>query len=138
MLPKEQREALMQKLRYYFAGPDTTNPFMKRQGAIRVFAGEEEGVYGWLASNLLQGTLGTDNTWGVVDLGGASAQITYRCSSEDILSNTYEVALTDMKAERIGEERATKSQPGTIRLFTHSFLYFGQQQSALRLDAKII
>merc|ERR1712070_1263719 len=32
----------------------------------------------------------------------------------------------------------TPDRPGSVRLFTHSFLYFGQQQSMLRLDALLI
>jgi Golgi nucleoside diphosphatase len=43
------------------------------------FAGEEEGVYGWISVNQAYGTLlqEQENTLGSLDLGGSSMQITF-------------------------------------------------------------
>lgn len=42
-----------------------------------VFAGSDEGIYAWVAANYALGTLGShpQNTTGIIELGGASAQV---------------------------------------------------------------
>ena len=49
-------------------------------GGARVIEGQEEALYAWIAANYLNGTLGKaseDGTIGILELGGASAQIAF-------------------------------------------------------------
>ncbi|KAG0476221.1 hypothetical protein HPP92_013062 [Vanilla planifolia] len=50
-------------------------------GEADPFVGEgaDEGIYAWVAANYALGSLGKDaeDTYGIVELGGASAQITF-------------------------------------------------------------
>ena len=73
----------------------------------RVLSGEEEGVFGWLAVNsLLKRVDGpTSATAGAVDVGGASAQISFR-PSEAILAGLFTMDIASL----------------THRIYTHSFL----------------
>lgn len=136
MLPLKQKEDVVEELRHVLVGPTSKSPFLKSESFIRMLAGEEEGIYGWLASNYLLGTLGTTHTYGILDLGGASTQFTFVPTTEDMLTNTYEVTLTPVVGGRVPV--ATPQRPGTVRVYTHSFLYFGQEQSMRRLDVWVL
>ncbi|GAB5358048.1 hypothetical protein AAMO2058_000425500 [Amorphochlora amoebiformis] len=76
---------------------------------FRTASGQEEGYWGFLAANFLQERIGSkltgvgdsSNLTGVLDLGGSSTQISYKCST----SETEPIQKEDM--------------------FTHSFLGFG-------------
>ncbi|GLT27660.1 hypothetical protein SLA2020_026420 [Shorea laevis] len=77
-----------------------------------VITGSDEGVYAWMVVNYALGTLGGDplQTTGIIELGGASAQVTF-VSSEPM---PPEFART----VRFGNS--------TYNLYSHSFLHFGQ------------
>ncbi|GLU17074.1 hypothetical protein SLE2022_334710 [Rubroshorea leprosula] len=77
-----------------------------------VITGSDEGVYAWVVVNYALGTLGGDplQTTGIIELGGASAQVTF-VSSEPM---PPEFART----VRFGNS--------TYNLYSHSFLHFGQ------------
>jgi apyrase len=89
----------------------------------RVISGEEEGVYGWITVNYMKGTLkkaapGTlTGTYGALDLGGASTQITFLPADLDVLANSFILNLNSIILEE---------------LYTHSFLYFGQNEALTR------
>ncbi|XP_058107594.1 probable apyrase 6 isoform X1 [Magnolia sinica] len=53
--------------------------FMFKDEWVSLVTGEEEGIYAWVAANYALGTLGGDpqETTGLIELGGASAQITF-------------------------------------------------------------
>jgi apyrase len=62
-----------------------TSGFVFRDEWARTISGEEEGAYGWLVANyLMNGArlpgIQSDTTYGAIDLGGASAQISFRPS----------------------------------------------------------
>jgi hypothetical protein len=117
------RDAIMNRLRDYLSD-DKNSPFMFERGFARVISGEEEGVYGWLTVNALKGTLintPVEYTYGALDLGGASTQMTFR-PPHDVLSNFFPL--------RIGKEH--------IRLYSHSFLYMGGKQAYRRMHEELL
>ncbi|KAI3944290.1 hypothetical protein MKW92_015977 [Papaver armeniacum] len=77
-----------------------------------VITGSDEGMYAWVAANYALGTLGGDpqHTTGIIELGGASAQVTFVSSESLSPEFTSQV--------KIGEL--------TYNLYSHSLLHFGQ------------
>ncbi|BAT99240.1 hypothetical protein LR48_Vigan06g106500 [Vigna angularis] len=76
-----------------------------------VITGSDEGVYAWIVANYALGTLGGDplDTTGIVELGGASAQVTF-VSREPVLPSF---------------SRTVKFGNITYKLYSRSFLHFG-------------
>ncbi|KAG1366456.1 putative apyrase 6 [Cocos nucifera] len=77
-----------------------------------IVTGSDEGIYAWVAANYALGSLGGDpgKTTGIVELGGASAQVTF--VSNEPLSPEF------LHVLNIGET--------TYNLYSHSFLHLGQ------------
>ncbi|KAK4758828.1 hypothetical protein SAY87_020129 [Trapa incisa] len=77
-----------------------------------VITGSDEGIYAWVVANYALGTLGGDplQTTGIVELGGASAQVTF---------STGESLPTEFS-------RTVKFGNITYNLYSHSFLHLGQ------------
>ncbi|MCL7049606.1 hypothetical protein MKW94_011999 [Papaver nudicaule] len=77
-----------------------------------VISGSDEGMYAWVAANYALGTLGGDpqHTTGIIELGGASAQVTF------------------VSSEPLSPEFTSKVKIGelTYNLYSHSLLHFGQ------------
>ena len=99
----------------------------------RIISGEEEAIYGWTAINYLMGTLysnthgfGTvsspNRTYGALDMGGASTQISFFESTGDIVANLFKMQLGSAKHWNI---------------YAHSFLYYGVNLARERLGAKL-
>ncbi|KAF6171852.1 hypothetical protein GIB67_007373 [Kingdonia uniflora] len=86
--------------------------FKFRDDWASVITGSDEGVYAWVAANYALGTLGGDpqQTTGIIELGGASAQVTF------------------VTSERLPPEFAHPLKVGnfTYNLYSHSLLHFGQ------------
>ena len=67
----------------------------------RILAGEEEGAYGWVAINYLKGTLVKDSegsgtadpsiTYGALEMGGASTQISFFKASQNIIADLFKL-----------------------------------------------
>ena len=117
------RDRIMETIRDFLSDP-LNSPFYFERSMARVISGEEEGVYGWLTANYLAGTLlhaSSATSLGVLDMGGASVQITFR-PPFDVLSNYFPL--------RMQQER--------IRLYTHSFLNFGANMALTRVHDRII
>ncbi|RDX92835.1 putative apyrase 6 [Mucuna pruriens] len=76
-----------------------------------IITGSDEGVYAWVVANYALGTLGGDplDTTGIIELGGASAQVTF-VSREAVLPSL---------------SRTVKFGNSTYNLYSHSFLHFG-------------
>jgi hypothetical protein len=131
MLTEEARAAAMAEVRTLLA----QGPFLFRPQWARTISGEEEGVSGWITANynagLLPGQPGQQQqqqqqapTLGALDLGGASAQITFAPpAGVDILSSSFDVRLTSA---------------ASISLYTHSFLYYGQNEAARRVNELVV
>ncbi|PIJ50352.1 hypothetical protein BV501_09485 [Erwinia sp. OAMSP11] len=77
-------------------------------GRTETIAGWEEGAYAWAHLNQLTGKAGTDNTQGIIEVGGASAQITFDAKD----ANLAGVHKVDMKGK-------------TYYLWSESLLGFG-------------
>ncbi|KAI3429160.1 ATP-diphosphatase [Psidium guajava] len=77
-----------------------------------VITGSDEGVYAWVVANYALGALGGDpqHTTGIIELGGASAQVTF--SSSEPLPPEF--------------SQTVKFGNITYNLYSHSFLQFGQ------------
>ncbi|ONK65260.1 uncharacterized protein A4U43_C07F35310 [Asparagus officinalis] len=86
--------------------------FRFRDDWASVISGSDEGIFAWVAANYALGTLGGDplETTGIMELGGASAQVTF-VSSEPLPSEYAHVV-------KFGEN--------TYSLYSNSFLHFGQ------------
>ncbi|CAN4124473.1 unnamed protein product [Withania somnifera] len=77
-----------------------------------VISGSDEGLYAWVIANYALGTLGGDpsQTTGIIELGGASAQVTF--VSNEPMPPEY--------------SRTMKFRNFTYRIYSHSLLQFGQ------------
>jgi hypothetical protein len=110
------------------------NPFrFDSEEQARIISGEEEAIYGWTAINYLMGTLlendigfgaveQPNRTFGALDMGGASTQISFYEPSEDVVANLFKMQV------------ASKHW----NVYAHSFLYFGANLSRERLSARIV
>ncbi|MFQ6637514.1 hypothetical protein Gotur_012655 [Gossypium turneri] len=89
-----------------------------------VITGSDEGVYAWVVANYALGTLGGNplDTTGIIELGGASAQVTF-FSSEPMPSKF---------------SRSIKFGNFTYSLYSHSFLHFGQDVAHESLRESLI
>lgn len=109
-------------------------PFMFEDEFARILSGEEEAIYGWAGVNFLKNTLlkntqgiGTvvnpKHTYGALDLGGASTQISYYVHNGEIMENLF------------------KFQVGAAKhwnCYGTSYLYYGYNEAFNRLGANII
>ncbi|XP_055328642.1 ectonucleoside triphosphate diphosphohydrolase 1-like [Paramacrobiotus metropolitanus] len=98
-------------------------PFKYSAEHVRIISGIEEGIYGWITVNYLAKTLLFDHiapksSVGALDLGGASAQITF----------DSEVNYT---------QTATLFQE-TYDLYSHSFLCYGLREAERQFKALLV
>ncbi|MDE0980277.1 MAG: hypothetical protein OSA78_09805 [Flavobacteriales bacterium] len=109
LLQKNEREAILKDVRTYLS--KTGFAFSKKDA--EVIDGKEEGLLGWLAINYLNNEPGT---WGVLEMGGASVQVTLKVNNEDksnVVPNEHKRPY----------HNPTSGKPGEV--FTHSFLGLG-------------
>ncbi|EPS67236.1 hypothetical protein M569_07539, partial [Genlisea aurea] len=89
-----------------------------------VISGSDEGVYGWVVANYALGTLGAEpsQTSGIIELGGASAQVTF------------------VPNEPIPPAFSQKVKFGnfTYDLYSHSLLHFGQNVAFESLQDSLV
>ncbi|CAG7868833.1 unnamed protein product [Brassica rapa] len=80
-----------------------------------VISGFDEGMYAWVVANYALGSLGGDplHTTGIVELGGASAQVTF-VSSETAPP---------------GFSRTISYGGVSYKIYSHSFLHYGQDEA---------
>ncbi|CAN8266691.1 unnamed protein product [Cochlearia groenlandica] len=93
--------------------------FMFREEWASVISGSDEGVYAWVVANFALGSIGGDplKTTGIVELGGASAQVTF------------------VSSEPMPPEFSRTVTFGNVsyNLYSHSFLHFGQNAAHEKL-----
>ena len=87
----------------------TFNPYFFETDHARVISGEEEAIYGWAAVNFAMGSLlsnseGTGEaiapanlTYGVLEMGGASMQISYFEPNRDVMANFFKLQIGSAK-----------------------------------------
>jgi Golgi nucleoside diphosphatase len=145
-LPLDERETIMGYVRTLLADK-TFSPFFFHYEMARVISGEEEAIFSWACVNYLFGTLlppnggtytpnsGTtvssringnnvygpviplNQTFGTVDLGGASTQIAFFVESQDISEGLFKLQLGSSRHWNV---------------YTKSFLQFGHQSARVR------
>ncbi|KAG5187142.1 nucleoside phosphatase family-domain-containing protein [Tribonema minus] len=130
-LPPAKRRAVMAAIRDYLHGPNC--PFYFEDYFARVISGEEEGIFAWAGINFLRGNLLLESegaglavsheTVGALDMGGASAQIAFFRSDQDIMSNLFKLQVGAQKHWNV---------------YVHSFLYFGEAAMRLRLLQSLV
>lgn len=109
-------------------------PFWFEEERVRVISGEEEAIYGWTGVNFLMGTLLEDSagagtvinprlTYGAMDMGGASTQISFYEPDGDIMANLFKLQIGQGKHWNV---------------YAHSFLYYGINEAGNRLGARLI
>jgi Golgi nucleoside diphosphatase len=128
LVPYEKREAIMTFTRHLFSDK-TFCPFFFQFDFARVMSGEEEAVFSWASANYLFGTLlqslpgsgavikPINGTFGIVDLGGASAQISFFIPSQDISEGLFKL--------QIGSQRHWN-------VYSKSFLSYGHNSARER------
>ncbi|KAK2969008.1 hypothetical protein RJ640_007873 [Escallonia rubra] len=102
------RERILEQCRRVLRG----SGFVFRDDWASVISGSDEGLYAWVVANYALGTLGAhpQQTTGIIELGGASAQVTF-VSSEPIPPEF---------------SRTVKFGNFSYNLYSHSLLQFGQ------------
>ncbi|KAL2510151.1 putative apyrase 6 [Forsythia ovata] len=120
LLKKEDQERILDVCRRVLRG----SGFRFRDDWATVISGSDEGLYAWVVANYALGTLGGDpaKTTGIIELGGASAQVTF-------VSN-----------EPMPPEYSQKVKFGnfTYNLYSHSLLQFGQNVALELLRASLV
>ncbi|KAG7563375.1 Nucleoside phosphatase GDA1/CD39 [Arabidopsis suecica] len=98
--------------------------FLFRDEWASVISGSDEGVYAWVVANFALGSLGGDplKTTGIVELGGASAQVTF------------------VSSEPMPPEFSRTISFGNVsyNLYSHSFLHFGQNAAHDKLWGSLL
>lgn len=123
LLTADEREAVLASIRKRLL----QSPFLFEDSFAVVATGEEEGIYGWLAVNYLIGNLRSDrkitasSSVGALDLGGASAQIVF-IPEKSVMSHAFPLTLG----------------PHNLRVYSTSFLHFGQKEAAHRTSSLMI
>lgn len=120
LLDSELQERILQSCRLFLR----SSGFKFTDDRASVIAGSDEGVYAWVVANYALGTLGGDPllTTGVIELGGASAQVTF-------------VSSESMPPEF---SRSVRFGNVTYNLYSHSFLHFGQNVAFQSLREALI
>lgn len=114
---------------------DTFCPFAFKDEQARTLSGEEEAIYDWLGVNFLasnggilqdsegSGTVTSPReTYGALDLGGASTQISFYEPNEDIMANLFKLQIGQGKHWNV---------------YTHSFLFYGINEATNRFEARL-
>jgi len=123
MVAEGPREQILESVRDALAASPLK--FDDRKKGAKVIAGTDEGGYGWMSVNYLLGNLHGDaqpsDFVGVVEMGGASAQVT-QIASKNV-------------PEGYGFSFVMGSK--TYKLYTHSYLGYGLEQAREKLSAEL-
>jgi hypothetical protein len=123
MLEPKTSDAILDSVRS-FLGNSANSPLLFRPMWAKIIPGQEEGAFGWIAYNYLKRIIGPKkNTadivpFAVIEMGGASAQVTQLAPSEKDISEIpedYRYAFT--------------IEGQTYTLYTHSYLGYGSEQA---------
>jgi hypothetical protein len=123
MVAEGPREQILESVRDALAASPLK--FDDRKKGAKVIAGTDEGGYGWMSVNYLLGNLHGDaepsDFVGVVEMGGASAQV------------------TQIASKNVPEGYGFSFMMGTktYKLYTHSYLGYGLEQAREKLSAEL-
>lgn len=80
LLPEPDQDAIMKKVKEILKGD--SSPFLFKDDNVQVISGKEEAIFAWITVNFIQGVLTSRRrpsfSWGILDMGGASTQVTMR------------------------------------------------------------
>ncbi|XP_031622737.1 ectonucleoside triphosphate diphosphohydrolase 5-like [Contarinia nasturtii] len=72
-LPSDQAETILEEVRKIFS----RSGFYIGENAAEILSGVDEGIFSWFTINFLLNRLGSKKTVAALDMGGASAQVTF-------------------------------------------------------------
>jgi Golgi nucleoside diphosphatase len=132
ILIPDDRARVLDAVRTLFSNK-TFCPFYFEDKHARVLSGEEEAIFDWTAVNFLLGSLlkqseglgavvNPELTYGALDLGGASTQISFIQKDDDIMANLFKLQIGQGKHWNV---------------YAHSFLYFGVVEATNRFYASL-
>ncbi|KAI3650673.1 hypothetical protein MP228_004154 [Amoeboaphelidium protococcarum] len=101
------------------------SPHTIEDGNLKIISGQEEGLYGWISLNYLTHTLYQDYTVGFLDMGGASAQIAFQPSPDQVRlhgNDCVNISVVDFT-------HSSKQAIFNHTIYTTSFLGFGANQA---------
>jgi len=115
----EHRDKLLLDIRDVLRG----SQFHFQDDFVRILSGEEEGAFGWLALNAVLGNLGSPlDSVGMLDLGGASFQITFVPQAGEVLGSSYPLLLGGTQTN----------------LYSQSYLQYGYKVAQRLLTRRLI
>ncbi|KAJ1634585.1 nucleoside phosphatase family-domain-containing protein [Pavlovales sp. CCMP2436] len=126
-LPHAPRRAIVEEMRALLLTP--ANPFyFVEADSARVISGEEEAAYAWTGINFALGHLLDDGTGagtarptqavGIIEMGGASSQLSFINPGHDVIENLFKVQVGGLKHWNI---------------YAHSFLHYGAYSAMQRM-----
>lgn len=130
----EKRQRIIETVRDLFNN-STYCPFWDQKERVRVISGEEEAVYGWAGVNFLLGNLMMNSegageaggsaiqTYGALDMGGASTQISFYQPDGDVMSGLFKLQIGQGKHWNV---------------YAHSHLMFGHNAAEERFKARLV
>lgn len=130
LLPETQQTAIQKQICTYLKTTGFSIPNCNSQ--IQVIDGETEGLYGWIATNYLAGAFDhpkannhgkNHSTYGFLDMGGASAQITFAPNKTEAAKHADS---ENMKLLRL---RTLDGQQTEHNVFSKTWLGFGVNQA---------
>lgn len=145
--PKEQLPILDNVCDYFQTNSDFYVPQCKSH--VNIIDGDTEGLYGWLSINYLIGAFDwpeehahgkEHNTYGLLDMGGASTQVVFQpnsTESKEHENNLYRLSLGMLPKLKKKEKDSDKEVVGDFHapeikefnVFSDSFLGFGMFQA---------
>ncbi|CAD8109861.1 unnamed protein product [Paramecium primaurelia] len=102
----------------------------------RIISGKDEGAYLWLSVNYLKGYFSSNNideqgklveSYTTIDIGGASTQLADDINEKDQYYLTYD-------DEYSTDYHTFDTSIYNISLYSHSWLYFGQDQARIQIN----
>lgn len=138
LLPKIQQSALTREICSYLRG-NTHFSLPDCDLHIQVIPGETEGLYGWIATNYLLGGFDRPvehdhgkghNTYGFLDMGGASAQIAFAPNATEAAKHADDLKLLRM--------RTLDGERSEYKVFTATWLGFGVNQARESYVKKLV
>lgn len=114
LLPEETQAAIYASIKQYITLHYST--FTPNQ--VGTITGKTEGIYGWLDVNYLMGTLDSRETYGNIDMGGASTQISFE--AEAMLDPENEITMHIDGRDRV--------------IYSKSFIGLGLEESRKEMN----
>ncbi|XP_072129746.1 ectonucleoside triphosphate diphosphohydrolase 5 isoform X1 [Mobula birostris] len=118
LLPKQKAQALLLEIQELFED----SPFLVPDDCVSIMNGTYEGILAWITINFLTGHLysANENSVGILDLGGASTQITFLPQTESTLHAAPEEYINSFEMFNT-----------SYKLYSHSYLGFGLKVARL-------